>query len=246
LEGPSNPKELAISPQLNSNELVTWIHRGPSDKLVICFSGIGKKADSCPGYEFARTASGDGQHNVLFIADPNRTWLNGPGLLGRIRDEIDGFKARCEASRVIAMGHSMGGFSALVAPSITRVHEVLAFAPQISVHPEIVPDESRWPIFRERIKLFEIVTAEDYLQDDTNYTVIHGRHRLEAPQRERFPRQKNLRHYVMPLTHHNVPQRLKSKKCLSKVIDCAIEGRPRKLRLLLKDKARAILLAQHS
>ncbi len=142
------------------------------------------------------------------------------------------------------MGHSMGGFSALVAPSIAPVDEVIAFAPQISVHPDIVPDEARWAEHRKAIRNFEIVSAEDRLQPEPRYTVIHGRHGREAPQRDRFPRRSNLRHYVMPNTHHNVPQRLKDLGCLDQVVALAIEGRPRKLRLFLKAKARAQMLPQ--
>ena len=230
-------KQLDILPRLATDNIVTWVHRGGSDKLVVCFSGIGKDIDTCPPYEFAKTATGDGKHNVLFVADPNRTWLNGPGLLNRIRDEIEAFKETCGATRVIAMGHSMGGFSALVAPSITRIDEVLAFAPQVSVHPDIVPDETRWAIYRDRITHFEIKSALDHLRDDTAYTIINGRHGREAPQRDLVPQLGNLRHYVIPRTHHNVPQRLKRVNCLADVVHFAIEGRPRKLKLRLRAKA---------
>lgn len=226
-------KKLSIRPRLTTDDLVTWEHRGKSDKLVVCFSGIGKDVASCPPYEFARAATGDGDHNVIFVADPNRTWLNGPSLLDRIRDEIDVFKDACGAARVIAMGHSMGGFSALVAPSITRIDEVLAFAPQISVHPDIVPDETRWAVYRERITHFEIKSAADHFRDGTAYTIINGRHSREAPQRDLVPQLGNLRHYIIPRTHHNVPQRLKNMNCLAEVVRFAIEGRPRKLKLRL-------------
>lgn len=237
-------KDLKIDARLASDYLVTWGHRGVSDKLVVCFSGIGKVAERCPSYEFARTATGDGKHNVLFVADPNRTWLNGPGLLARIGAEIEAFRAETGAMRTITMGHSMGGFSALVVPSITHVDEVLAFAPQLSVHPSIVPDETRWVMYRDQITKYEIISATDHLQDQTAYTMINGRHGREAPQRDRFPVRRNLRHYVMPQTHHNVPQRLKGLNCLGEVINFAIEGRPRKLLLLMKSKANARLLAQ--
>ena len=58
-------KDLNITPRLITYDLVTWVHRGPTDKLVVCFSGIGKDVDSCPPCEFARTASGNGQQNVM-------------------------------------------------------------------------------------------------------------------------------------------------------------------------------------
>ncbi|MFV1442011.1 MULTISPECIES: hypothetical protein [unclassified Phaeobacter] len=235
------PSQLTITPRLSCDDLVTWAHRGPGDRLVVCFSGIGKDAETCPPYEFARSATGNGRHNTLFIADPQRSWLNTPGLLSRIGAEIESYRAICGATRVIAMGHSMGGFSAIVASSVTRIDAVLAFAPQISIHPDIVPDETRWAAYRNRISHYEVKSAADHFRDGTDYTVIHGRHGREAPQRDRFPRRDTLRHYVMPGTHHNVPQRLKQLNCLEQVVHFAIEGRPRKLRLLLKQTAQAYL-----
>lgn len=222
--------------------MATWSHRGTSDKLVLCFSGIGNNPNACPRYEFAAKATGNGQHNALFIADPNRTWLNAPNLLEHIASEIAAFKASCDVTRVIAMGHSMGGFCALVAPAITHVDSVLAFAPQISIHPKVVPNETRWMGYREKITRFRIISAGDHFNKDTAYTVIHGRHSCEAPQRDIFPKMANLRHYIMPKTQHNVPQRLKSMNCLGEVIQYSIDGRPRKQRLLLKNKAGAVLL----
>lgn len=236
--------ELPIRPRTKNDDLVTWIHLGTTDKLVVCFSGIGENAEACPPFEFAQTATGNGAHNVLFVADPNRTWLNGPDLIERIRDEVETVANDCNASRVVAMGHSMGGFSALVLPGFTSVDEVLAFAPQISVHPDIVPDETRWANHREKIKRFKIISAADHFQDQTKYTVIHGRHGREAPQRDRFPSRDNLRHFILPQTHHNVPQRLKSSGCLHSVVSSAIDGRPRKLRLHLQNTMGAKLRQQ--
>ena len=235
--------QLEIWPRLDSGKLRTWGHRGTSDTLVLCFSGIGTVDQDCPPPEFIRSATCDGIHNVLFLADPQRSWLNAPGLIAQMQEEIRSFRLICGSTRTVAMGHSMGGFSALVAPSFTNVHQVLAFAPQYSVHPEVVPDDHRWANWRGRIGHFAIRSVADHLNGETAYCVIHGRHGREAPQRDRFPRMKNLRHYVMPLTNHNVPQRLKTLGILPQVTSLAIEGRARKLLLLMKARTKATLLA---
>ncbi|WP_069299343.1 alpha/beta hydrolase [Neptunicoccus sediminis] len=235
--------QLDIRLRHDSGGLRTWAHRGSSDRLVLCFSGIGRADQDCPPPEFARSATANGAHNVLFLSDPQRSWLNAPDLLDRMRDEIDSFRQLCTPRRVVAMGHSMGGFSALVAPSLTAVDQVLAFAPQLSVHPEVVPDDHRWANWRAGIDRFAIRSAADHLNRETAYCVIHGRHGREAPQRDRFPRPPNLRHYVMPRTNHNVPQRLKALGCLPAVTSLAIEGRARKLLMLMKSQANATLLA---
>jgi hypothetical protein len=135
----------------------------------------------------------------------------------------------------------MGGFSALTLPGFVKVDTVLAFAPQMSVHPEIVPDETRWTMYRDRIQDYRIRSIEDHLNSDTRYIVLHGRHGREAPQRDRFPRRDNLRHFIMPHTHHNVPQRLKKEGVLDTVFEQAISHQPRRLRLTLESKVRAYL-----
>lgn len=135
---------LPIEVRTQTDTLTTWTLRGTSNKLIVCFSGIGKDPLISPPVEFPQTASEGGTHNTIFISDPHRTWLNGGGLLEAISNEIDAFRDECGATRTLATGHSMGGFSALVIPAFTKIDAVLAFAPQISVHPEIVPNETRW------------------------------------------------------------------------------------------------------
>ncbi len=225
-----------------SNSLATWVHRGTSDKLVVCLSGIGRFREQPPSYEFAFNATSGGKHSVLFIADPNRTWLNGSGLINNICEEVDTFQKECGTSRTIAAGHSMGGFSALVLPDFLKIDAVLAFAPQLSIHPDVVPDETRWEYYRNRIDAFRIKTVADHFNEDTTYTVISGSHRKEAAQRDRFPRMSNLRRYIVPDTHHNVPQKLKQLGILDKIFHAAIHNQPRKLRLMLEKDANAKLV----
>jgi pimeloyl-ACP methyl ester carboxylesterase len=232
---------LAITLRKQSKNLTVWEHRGPSDTLVVCFSGIGTDPEQSPPYEFARSATQTGQHNTLFIADPNRIWLNGAGLLEEICAEVEQMRAETGATRVVAAGHSMGGCSALTLPGFVKVDTVLAFAPQMSVHPEIVPDETRWMMYRDRIQDYRIRSIEDHLASATRYIVLHGRHGREAPQRDRFPRRDNLRHFILPHTHHNVPQRLKKEGVLDTGFDQAISHHPRRWRLTLEAKLRAYL-----
>ncbi|PID35997.1 MAG: hypothetical protein CR993_07485 [Rhodobacterales bacterium] len=233
---------LDIQPRLERADLKSWGYRAPeSDTLVISFSGIGKNPNAAPPIEFANTATQNGTHNALFISDPNRTWLNGDGLIERITNEARRCIAECKARRVVTVGHSMGGFSALVLADFLPVDAVLALAPQLSVHPDIVPDEHRWPEWREKITRFRVRCAADHLRDGPQYTVLFGRHGREAPQRDPFPHRDNLRLYILPRTHHNVPQRLKDLGILTDSFKFAIAGRPRKLRLLLKNRAAATL-----
>ncbi|MEM7469891.1 MAG: hypothetical protein AAF340_00955 [Pseudomonadota bacterium] len=226
-------KRIAIRPRVADQTLSSWGHRGRGETLVVCFSGVGKEHEACPSYEFARTASFDGAGHALFIADPQRSWLNTPALAARIAVEVVRFKQEVGARKVVAMGHSMGGFSALILPSLLPIENVLAFAPQISVDPDHVPDETRWAEYRDHISDFIYPSAQEHLTTQTGYTIIHGAHHREAPQRDRFVPFDTLSHYVLPNTHHNVPQRLKRMGRLQQVVRLALTGRRRKLRQMM-------------
>lgn len=101
------------------------------------------------------------------------------------------------------------------------VRAVAAFSPQFSISPEVVPDEKRWEIYRDRISEIKIPSIKEFLADQTEYYVFHGRHPREAPQREPFPRKANLHHFIMRNTVHNTSQRLKQFGLLSDVIQAA-------------------------
>jgi pimeloyl-ACP methyl ester carboxylesterase len=204
--------------------LRAWLHVGHSDRLVLCFSGVGDGPTLPISYEFAKVASGSGRDNVLFIADPNRSWLSQPGLVGQIVALIDQTKKRLGIGQVVALGNSMGGFSACVIPHFTPVDHVLAIAPQVSIDPAIVPDEDRWMEYRQNIGSIAISSVGDHMMPDTRYFVLHGQHKIEAPQRDRFPVADNLWLFVMPKTRHDPARKLKKLGHLDHVRDLALDG----------------------
>ncbi|TNF59402.1 MAG: hypothetical protein EP307_10530 [Rhodobacteraceae bacterium] len=228
-----------IRPVLQDDSLCTWFHRGAGDRLVVCFSGIGRDETGPQGYEFARAATGGGRDHALFIADPNRTWLNGDGLVARIVGEIEKTVRDTGATEVVTLGHSMGGFSAAVIGAFTRVEVAVCLSPQVSVHPEIVPDETRWTNWRNRIATHRMRGVRDYLRDQTRYYTFFGQHVREAPQRDRFPLGDNIRFFVLPRTVHNTPQRMKGRGVLDQVVRTAFEDRARLVRRILKTSVEA-------
>ncbi len=234
-------KDLAIQLVYDGPDLKVWEHRADSNQAVLCLSGVGTDPSVAPGHEFARSASGDGTRNVMFVSDPARSWLNAPGLIEAICARFDAFVASTGAKTTIAMGHSMGGFAALVLPGFTRIDRVLALAPQFSVHPEIVPDDERWMEYRSQISEFRIRDVAAHMNSTTDYVVVHGRHPREAPQRDRFPSANNLRHFVMPRTHHDVPQKLKMAGRLAPFMKAVFDGRVKRARLILQDNFSAVL-----
>lgn len=218
----------------DSDLLRVWLYKGQSDRLVVSFTGIGVEGEEL-GYEFARTATQSGRDSALFIADKTRSWLNAPGLIDEITQWITATRIETGAQQVMTLGHSMGGFSALAMPKFTPVACAVALSPQVSVHPEVVGDDPRWMTYRSRIENFAIRDLSEVLVDTTAYFVVHGRHSRETPQRDRFPRARNLTHLVLPRTVHNVPQKLRAAGILDEVVEYGFQNRPRRMRLAMAD-----------
>ncbi len=224
--------------------LHVWTHQGESDRLVLCFSGIGRAPDEVPSYEFARAASGNGKDTTLFFSDPNRSWLNAPDLIDQIVWWVEEAKARLKPSQIVSIGHSMGGFAAAAISGFTRVDIAMCFSPQATVHPVLARDDIRWMSWREKIADFRIRSVADHLDPSTECYALFGRHSREAPQRERFPISSNVRFYVMPKTVHNTPQRLKQAGVLDEVVRFAFHGRKGKVERILKTQFNAQRLTE--
>lgn len=234
----------AIRPIVQDDDLHVWRHNGTGSQLLVSFSGIGRDPKSAPNYEFARSATGGGQFHALFVSDPNRTWLNGPGLIERIVMLIENTARDIRATRVCTLGHSMGGYSAAVISGFTPVDVAICLSPQASVNPDVAPDETRWAKFRGNIDNHRIRSVGDHISDRTTYYVFFGQHGREAPQRDRFPMARNIKFFVMPRTVHNTPQRMKGRGILDEVILTSTQKRTRLVRRLLKSNLNARQLTE--
>ncbi len=223
-------KHLHIEQVCNDDDLHMWVYRGTSSRLVISFSGIGAFGLKVPAYEFVGSASGHGVDSVLFVSEPMRTWLTAPRLIDRIVARANAVAAAVGATSMCAVGHSMGGFSALVMGKFLPLTSAVAFGPQYSVHPDVVGDDSRWSYWRRKIKDHRFLSIEDGLVDTTLYHVFHGMTRAERLQRDRFPMRDNLFHILVPNTGHGIPQVLRAKGVLHEVVRLALDNRPKLVR----------------
>jgi len=160
---------------------------GKSNEAVISFSGVGmadyhiRDIDKPSGGgernatqidEFRKTI-GESK-NVYYVADKRRGWYN--GLEDRILDLINSHLAERRTRHVLALGNSMGGSAALMfASRIRGCRHAVAFAPQSSVHTEIVPFETRWETYRSDIREW---TTPDPIQamgpEMRRYYVFYG------------------------------------------------------------------------
>jgi len=160
---------------------------GQSNEAVISFSGVGTGDYRILGLN--EPSGGDDQNatqidefrktigetkNVYYVADKRRGWYN--GLEDRILDLINSHLAERRTRRVLALGNSMGGSAALMfASRIRGCRHAVAFAPQSSVHPDLVPFETRWENYRSLITQWTtpdpILSMED---GKRRYYVFYG------------------------------------------------------------------------
>jgi len=219
--------------------LWVWWHRGQSRRLVVVFSSVGHGPNTPPLLEFARTATADGQDNALFIADPQRSWLNAPRVIEDTVEAIDAARDEVGADETVTMGYSMGGFAALAITGFTAVTASLAFSPQMSIDPALVPDEGRWKKYRSRIAAVHVRAATDHMAAATQHTIIMGESRLEKPQLRLLPQAANTDILLLRRTGHDTATRIKQAGILPDVVALAFARRRADLAALLSDRLNA-------
>ncbi len=214
--------------------LKCWFHRGSGNRLVLSFSGIGQDPEQPQVPEFVHSARGNDDYSVLYFADAQRSWLNNGDIIERIVGIVNRTKEEINVDAVCAIGHSMGGYCAIVISHFIDIEAVFATSLQMSIDPKIAPREGRWMNFRSRIKEIKIRNVVDYMNQKTTYFLITGDHKRERSHRELIPRQRNVFTYILPNVAHQSQKRLKGHGIFFEVVQAAIQNRPRKLRMLME------------
>lgn len=215
-----------IETVLDTDTIQISRHSGESRRLVVCFAGIGLEEDRVPKIEFANVATGGGADTALFIADPTRSWMNAPHFVETVVEFVTYAAAEVDAKEVLTLGHSLGGFAAMVLPAYYPIKSAVAFSPQYSVHPQIAADDPRWMEYRGAIRKFRIPELGPVLTDRTSYYVFHGDHTDETPQRERFPQRANLHHFIIPGAEQRVSRVIKRRASLMDVVHQCFDDAP--------------------
>jgi hypothetical protein len=195
---------------------------GPTNgSLVVSFTGIGAGSDVVQTEEFAGTAARGGR-SVLFVTDKRRSWYNAPGLYEKIVGQLRPHLAH--GGPVVTLGNSMGGFGALLFAAPLGARTALAFGPQASVSPRIIPQETRWRELTAAIGDFRFEQISDHLGEAAEHFVLHGSGGKDAYQIEAFRPRANLHHYVLAGGRHNIAAELKQAGRLSPLIEAAVAG----------------------
>ncbi|PTV94774.1 hypothetical protein C8J27_10642 [Rhodobacter aestuarii] len=204
---------------------------GKGADLVISFASIGHDPTRPPAPEFVATATGRGTEAhprpALFISDASRSWANDLGFEAALLESFKAVQARQEVARIATLGLSMGAFSALVAAQVLPVDLVLAFGPQISVAPDLMPEETRWADWTAHIANWRWPTAP--LPSRGQAWLFHGGVD-DLPHALRFPQTKGTEQVIFPdLSHSDLVPHLKRRGALSGLVEAAFADDRRRL-----------------
>ncbi|WP_323038584.1 hypothetical protein [Gemmobacter sp.] len=204
---------------------------GAGGDLVIAFASVGHDPGRAPSAEFVATATGRGTvaagRRALFVMDDSRSWANAPGLAPALHAALAQVQARAPVTRIATIGLSMGAFSALVAARILPVDVVLAFGPQWSAVPGVVPGETRWA--RWTAALPPVIWPVAPVGAARWTCLFHGM-ADDLPQAQPFPPVPGVDHLLFPgLGHSDLVPHLKARGALAGMMQAALAGDRRRL-----------------
>lgn len=206
-------------------EIGPWqvLHQpGTAADLVISFASIGHDLSRPPSPEFFRAATAGGRA-ALFVQDAARSWGTAPGLDEALTQAL----ARiAPPRRILALGVSMGAFTALRAAEMVPLHAILAIGPQ---HRPAAAEEPRWRDLTQSLPPDLIAP----LPGGPQITLLHGM-ADDAAQALAFPQRRGVDHLLFPsLTHSALAAHLKAQGMMAGLVDAALaRDRRRLLRLL--------------
>lgn len=193
---------------------------GDADTAVIAFAGVGLALGGIQIEEFSSSLARGGHPAAVFVIDKRRSWYNN-GVVAPIIERVTALLARLRVRRVVALGNSMGGFGAVaLGPRFPGCVRVVAFSPQSSVQPGLVPFETRWPEWSAAITQWDLPDAAA-LVDNVESHLFFGRgDELDMRHAARFAAALPSRHiYRVAGTDHDLVRDLKRRGALSPLLD---------------------------
>jgi len=163
------PPPIAGVDLLHEDETLRVSRSGDPDARVVtlCFTGLLQRMGAIGPEEFLGSALLEGA-SAIFVTDKTRSWFNSV-TAERV---IELLAPHVAGKRINTLGNSMGGFGAIWITRYLPVSVALAFAPQYSMHPDIVPDETRWPVARAAISAWRYPSLEGHFVPQTDYVAI--------------------------------------------------------------------------
>ena len=160
---------------------ISYLDASNSNRCLIAFTGVGHAMGGVDVQReefFSQHALG----MVVWVTDKRRSWGNNLKVEA-ISSAIQNLIAKRE---VFFVGNSMGGFLAILFSSILNAKRVMAFVPQFSVSPNIVPCERRWMNYRSEIKKFVYEDLSQSFNANTEYALLMGSGAYEEVHYQKF------------------------------------------------------------
>ncbi|GAA3859786.1 hypothetical protein [Celeribacter arenosi] len=189
-------------------------------RTLLSFTGVGHALNGIDVQKPEFFKAGQGYDQMFFISDLNRSWGNALDF-DALADVLAPYIGD---QSVDTLGNSMGGFLSLLAPAFFDVRRATAIVPQISVHPDIVPWETRWSDYRGAIRDWQFPSVAQHLVDRTDYAVVVGDDALDLRHVALLPQRKNLTVLSVPDGGHNVAARLKELGLLDDFVRHVMDG----------------------
>lgn len=207
---------------------------GTSSALVIAVTGVGLNVGGKQTEEFVKSASSNHKRNILFVIDKKRSWFTQPRVIENICKYTLYLMGYIGTATVTTLGHSMGGYGAILLSKYLPVNNVVAFAPQYSMN-RCVVFERRWKEYRKFILRPAVSGLNEALVDDSQYFILFGNDRRDIRHKNKFKIAANVHLFSIPRGGHNPAAVLKEINILNMVLDSAIEGNAFKVDELLKN-----------
>lgn len=225
----------APQPFHSSDRVKATFLTGEEPRLVVSFTGIGKPETRAQDEEFVGYGAQGGRNHVLFVADTLRSWYNDPGIFDEIVGVVERYRKLHGIAETVTFGNSMGGHGAVLFAKALGATRCFSISAQYSADPAVVPEETRWQDYRNKIANFTSPPLATAITPDCLYFILHGGGDLERPHWSRFPKGANIHHYLVAKAGHAVGRRLKSGQLMGVATRYAIAGRPKAFREALQE-----------
>jgi pimeloyl-ACP methyl ester carboxylesterase len=158
---------------LLNDETCRIVHEpGDNGRAIVSFAGIGYALGGIQVEEFRKSLDG-ASFDIYYVIDKERRWYN--GCYDAVVATINRSLAARRVEATVTLGNSMGGFGAvLFASALNRCRRAIAFSPQSSVSPAVVPFEDRWREWTRHIAHWLVPDAIPQMKAEIEYLLFFG------------------------------------------------------------------------
>lgn len=213
----------AVSTLYEDENLRLGFLPGNSNELILAITGIGHRIGANQTEEFVRSASADGERNVLFVVDKKRSWFTQPGVIENTCEHSMRIMQRLGCDSVATVGSSMGGYGAILFSKFLPVSNAVAFAPQYSMN-RLVVFERRWREYRKHIKRAPVPGLNEAIVNTTKYFIVYGNDSRDRRHLRKFAPAQNLFLFCVQNGEHNPAKHLKERGVLFDLLSSGLSG----------------------